>query len=105
MAKTDDEQLNWILDHASDMEFLVNSPGWKALCEKAVEDISGTMETMFMPTLKSSSEDFAYAKGYVAGIKSLMNFPEGAVNAAKQAEDKAPVVSERRKHAMRLAGA
>jgi hypothetical protein len=100
--KTEDQQMQWIEDHANDLEILLDSPGWKALSEKALEDITGAMETVFTPNANVTMENFHYARGYVAALKNLLAFPSGAVHAAREAERADDEKVERRGRAVKL---
>jgi hypothetical protein len=105
MKKDKDAQVEWILKHGGDLAMLLETPGWALLKEKAIEDITNTMETIFSANTSITPEIFNHAKGYVAGIKSILNFPEGAVAAMKAAEkqEEDDAKPDRRRRAIKLA--
>jgi hypothetical protein len=70
--------------HAMDFENMLNSPGWKALTEKAVEDIAEKQELLLQV---ESLADMRELQGYIKAIKTLMNFPSGMIESAALSEE------------------
>lgn len=75
--------MKFAVDHAADFENMLNSPGWAALQKKAIEDIQGKYQEVF----DGGAENLDFARGYVAGIKVLLEFPHGMILAAQNADE------------------